>query len=102
MVFLRLRRDDSLKRKGKKMNIERQIEFDKVKEIWAELAVTDLTMVEKLDFIFSKGKLSLDMDAAEPTINTERRIKLLDARHPLMDRAVAVPLQFEVGGYLYE
>lgn len=23
------------------MNIERQIEFDKVKEIWAELAVTD-------------------------------------------------------------
>lgn len=57
----------------------------------------DLTMVEKLDFIFSKGKLSLDMEATEPTINTERRIKLLEARHPLMDRAVAVPLQFEVG-----
>lgn len=57
----------------------------------------DLEMVEKLDFIFSKGKLSLDMEAAEPTINTERRIKLLEARHPLMDRTVAVPLQFEVG-----
>ena len=56
----------------------------------------DLTMVEKLDFIFSKGKLSLDMEATEPTINTERHIKLLEARHPLMDRAVAVPLQFEV------
>lgn len=57
----------------------------------------DLTMVEKLDFIFSKGKLSLDMDATEPKINTERRIKLSEARHPLMDRTVAVPLQFEVG-----
>lgn len=57
----------------------------------------DLTMVEKLDFIFSKGKLSLDMEATEPKINMERRIKLLEARHPLMDRAVAVPLQFEVG-----
>lgn len=57
----------------------------------------DLTMVEKLDFIFSKGKLSLDMEATEPKINTERRIKLLESRHPLMDRAVAVPLQFEVG-----
>ena len=57
----------------------------------------DLTMVEKLDYIFSKGKLSIDMEAAEPMINTERRIKLLEARHPLMDRAVAVPLQFEVG-----
>lgn len=57
----------------------------------------DLEMVEKLDFIFSKGKLSFDMEATEPTINTERKIKLLEARHPLMDRAVAVPLQFEVG-----
>lgn len=58
---------------------------------------TDLTMVEKLDFIFSKGKLSLDMEATEPKINTERCIKLQEARHPLMDRTVAVPLQFEVG-----
>ena len=57
----------------------------------------DLTMIEKLDFIFSKGKLSIDMDAVEPTINTERRIKLVEARHPLMDKAIAVPLQFEVG-----
>lgn len=56
----------------------------------------DLEMVEKLDFIFSKGKLSIDMEATEPTINTKRHIKLLEARHPLMDRAVAVPLQFEV------
>ena len=57
----------------------------------------DLTMIEKLDFIFSKGKLSLDMEATEPVINTERRIKLEEARHPLMDKKVAVPLQFEVG-----
>ena len=56
-----------------------------------------MTMIEKLDFIFSKGKLSLDMEATEPTINTERRAKLMEARHPLMDRFVAVPLQFEVG-----
>lgn len=57
----------------------------------------DLTMIEKLDFIFSKGKLSLDMEATEPTINTERRMKLLEARHPLMDKSIAVPLQFEIG-----
>ena len=43
-------------------------------------------MIEKLDFIFSKGKLSLAMDGAEPTINTERRIRLAGARHPLMDK----------------
>ena len=63
----------------------------------APILQADLALVEKLDFIFSKGKLSLDMDGVEPMINTERRIKLMEARHPLMDRDVAVPLQFEVG-----
>ena len=57
----------------------------------------NLKMIEKLDFIFSKGKLSIDMDAAEPAINTERKIRMKDARHPLMDRTIAVPLQFDIG-----
>lgn len=57
----------------------------------------NLTMIEKLDFIFSKGKLSLEMDAIEPTINTDRRIRLTNARHPLMDKTIAVPLQFDIG-----
>ncbi|MDE6621015.1 MAG: DNA mismatch repair protein MutS, partial [Lachnospiraceae bacterium] len=57
----------------------------------------NIRMIEKLDFIFSKGKLSIDMDAVEPSINTDRRIVLTDARHPLMDKNVNVPLQFEIG-----
>lgn len=64
----------------------------------APVLQADLEMVEKLDFIFSKGKLSMDMDGTEPAINTDRTIKLWEARHPLMDRTIAVPLQFEVGG----
>ena len=54
--------------------------------------------MEKLDYIFSKGKLSLDMQACEPMITIEREIKLKNARHPLMDRSICVPLQFEMGG----
>ena len=61
----------------------------------------NLTMLEKLDFIFSKGKLSLDMDATEPQINTERRISLTEARHPLMNKTIAVPLQFDIGGNIH-
>ena len=57
----------------------------------------NIRLIEKLDFIFSKGKLSIDLDAAAPAINTERRIILKDARHPLMDRALNIPLQFEIG-----
>ena len=63
----------------------------------APVLYENLKMIEKLDFIFSKGKLSIDMDATEPAINTERRIHLTDARHPLMDKSVAVPLQFDIG-----
>lgn len=63
----------------------------------ADVMNENISMMERLDFILSKGKLSMDMEAVEPQINTERRIMLKDARHPLMDRAVNVPLQFEIG-----
>ena len=64
---------------------------------YASVLYDNLKMIEKLDFIFSKGKLSVDMDATEPTINTDRRIQMTDARHPLMERKKAVPLQFSIG-----
>ena len=63
----------------------------------APVIYEDLKMIEKLDFVFSKGKLSIDMDATLPKINTARRIHMEDARHPLMDKMVAVPLQFDIG-----
>ena len=58
----------------------------------------DIRMIEKLDYIFSKGKLSIDLGAMEPRINLERRIDLVKARHPLMDKSMAVPLNFNLGG----
>jgi len=64
----------------------------------ADIINANIEVIEKLDFIFSKGKLSIDLDAAEPEINTERSIVLKDGRHPLMDKSISVPLQFEMGG----
>lgn len=63
----------------------------------ADAVRENLSMIERLDYMFSKGKLSLDMDAVEPSINVERRIQLTQARHPLMEKKLAVPLQFEIG-----
>ncbi len=57
----------------------------------------NIRMMEKLDFIFSKGKLSIDMNACEPVITLDRKICLKNARHPLMDKTICVPLQFEMG-----
>ena len=57
----------------------------------------NMSMIEKLDFIFSKGKLSIDLDCTEPKINLDRRIVLKEARHPLMDKKINVPLNFSIG-----
>lgn len=54
-------------------------------------------LIEKLDYCFSKGKLSIELGAKEPSINLDRRIVLEEARHPLMDPQVNVPLNFELG-----
>ena len=56
----------------------------------------NVEMMEKLDFIFSKGKLSVDMRGTEPSINTDRKLMLKEARHPLMDPAICVPLNLEM------
>lgn len=58
----------------------------------------NIRMIEKLDFIFSKGKLSIDLEAVESVIHTDRKIRLVNARHPLMDKEMNIPLQFETGG----
>ncbi|MBD5530122.1 MAG: DNA mismatch repair protein MutS [Lachnospiraceae bacterium] len=54
-------------------------------------------IMERLDYAFSKGKLSIEWDCVPPSVNTERRIRLVAARHPLMDRTMAVPLDFALG-----
>ena len=63
---------------------------------YAEILEEDMKLIEKLDYIFSKGKLSLDYEGTAPFINTERRISLKNGRHPLME-SVCIPLQFSIG-----
>lgn len=57
----------------------------------------NLDILVKLDFIFAKGKLSAEMDGIEPHINTDRYIRLKEARHPLLQKESCVPLDFAIG-----
>lgn len=66
--------------------------LDSANEIEHNVLVT-----HKLDFAFSKGRLSLEYKGIEPQINSERLISLVDARHPLLDKEKCVPLNFEIG-----
>ena len=53
------------------------------------------TMTE-LDVIFARAKLSLAMDARPAELTAERRIRLVNARHPLLQRDSCVPLNLEL------
>lgn len=57
----------------------------------------NLTLMEKLDFVFARGKLSLAMEAVPPVIVTERRMRIVKGRHPLLDRDSCVPIDFSIG-----
>lgn len=62
----------------------------------AEL-MEDIRVIQKLDFMFAKGKLSLEMDAVEPKINLEQYMELKGARHPMLEKESCVPLDFQIG-----
>ena len=57
----------------------------------------DFKAVSELDLIFAKGKLSLDMNATEPVLNTDKIINLKRARHPLIDKDKVVANDISFG-----
>lgn len=54
--------------------------------------------VSDLDFIFCKGRLSLDMNAVEPVLNDKGIIRYIKARHPLIDSDRVVANDITLGG----
>ncbi len=58
----------------------------------------DIRVLSELDFVFAKGKLSADLQAIEPEMNTEDEMLLVNARNPLLSKEECVPLNFRIGG----
>lgn len=52
----------------------------------------------QLDLIFARGELSYKMDAVRPQVRRDGLIRLRKARHPLLDKKTAVPIDIELGG----
>ena len=50
-----------------------------------------------LDVIFAKARLSYSMKAMEPKVNTQGKVVLNRARHPLIDKKVVVPISVRLG-----
>ncbi|MBL7575571.1 DNA mismatch repair protein MutS2 [Peptoniphilus asaccharolyticus DSM 20463] len=54
-------------------------------------------LLRDIDFIFAKGKLSLDYDGRKPIINDLGYVNLKSARHPLLDKKKVVPIDINLG-----
>lgn len=61
----------------------------------------DIRTLTYLDFVFAKGKLSLEMEGIQPVLNTDRHIKIVQGRHPFLSKEACVPLDFELGYHNY-
>ena len=51
----------------------------------------------KLDFIFAKARLAMDMNATRPVFNTDHYIHIRGGRHPLLDKKIVVPIDIHLG-----
>lgn len=82
-------------------------EQEEIKKILAELSakvyehigtiVQDFRILSELDFIFAKGQLAQSENAFAPILNTDGRIDLKKARHPLLDPEKVVPIDVNLG-----
>lgn len=57
-----------------------------------------MRLMAELDALFAKAKLSQQMDARPAAVTPEPHMLLRGARHPLLDREKAVPLDFVMEG----
>ena len=88
----------------------RELELEEQKEIEVILSTlsqqtaeqtdsirANLNIMVQLDVIFARASLAMDMNATEPIFNDEGRIRLKQARHPLIDKKKAVPIDIRLG-----
>ncbi len=63
----------------------------------ADLIADSLTSLAEIDMIFARAALGRSMRAVPPKLNTEGRINLIRARHPLIDPEKVVPSNLWLG-----
>lgn len=56
-----------------------------------------LILLGEIDLRFAKAQLARDMNAVRPEMNDELRIRIVRGRHPLLDKAKAVPIDMWLG-----
>ena len=64
---------------------------------YSEILDTDLMLLTKLDFIFSRAQLSKSYNGSEPIFNEHGIVNIKQGRHPLLDKKSVVPIDIRIG-----
>ncbi|NLN46068.1 MAG: endonuclease MutS2 [Clostridiaceae bacterium] len=63
----------------------------------ADAISVNVSTMAWIDFQIAKARLAFDMKAMPPVLNTEGKIRLRGARHPLIPHEQVVPIDFHIG-----
>ena len=90
--------------KLKKLEIEDQTETERIlSQISGEISniadsmIENIKILSQLDVIFAKAKYSLAIDGLKPVFVNDGTVKLIKARHPLIDKSKVVPIDICLG-----
>lgn len=88
----------------KELRLKEKEEIERIlMEISAEIAQsadeikTNQSILKEVDFIVAKGKLALEMKGIEPQINSDKKVRIKNGRHPLIDAKEVVPTNIWLG-----
>lgn len=86
------------------LKIEENLEIEKILQNLTKLFYPyiedlkrDICIISQLDFIFAKAKYSKNLKGITPIINDTKKVELINAKHPLLDQNVAVPISLTLG-----
>lgn len=86
------------------LKIEESLEIEKILQNLSKLFYpyideikSDISLISKLDFIFAKAKYSREIKGITPLISEDKKIILNNAKHPLLDPNIAVPISLRLG-----
>lgn len=65
---------------------------------FAEGIIADYEVLIELNLIFAKARLAYTMKATRPRLTSDGHLRLVRARHPLIDADKVVPIDVELGG----
>ena len=86
------------------LKIKENIEIEKILSILSgKLAIVknelenNVRLLGIIDFIFAKANYAKDINGISPTISNKKEFNLIQAKHPLIDKAKVVPIDISLG-----